>query len=644
MPEKAKGIVKEYGKCLIAIALVAAALVFVWFYVLKGTYMPIQHVSSISDGRFKVSAGCVRSIYIKSADGFEKNIDGVNVYIKDASGKEVWKSDKALAGISDQEYLQIFDSDPETGINLSNGTYFIGTDQDEGKTKPYVFKLYENRGSFAKIYAAIALEILLIVIIFMFIYVRKDMGAHKVFLILAIAFGIFINTIFPPLSVPDEASHFKEAYENSSVFLYGFMKEKIQVGNENYRLMVRATDYDSIFYLHDISSIAGWYEGLTDKAELIRVPLDYDSSVTADSIYSYLPASLGITVARGLRLNGRWLLYLGRMTAFAACIFLIYMAIKRMPKNKYLMMTIALLPQSMFSFASYSYDGINLALCIFAVGYVMYLYSEKPKKMILRIAVLLAAIIFMIPIKMAYLPFILLPLLLIDADMVKAFFKDKKKTLIGIAAVLVILVIAVIGIISIKDTVFGMIGYGSLPDEGLTPESRITVSYVMGHFYDITQRYYETLRFGSPNYLVQMLGSVPGKLSDGTHSYVMSIFLVIWSLFTMFVCCIGDDDLIIGGVRKTIVFITGISCILLVYTGLLLGETLIMNWRIMGIQGRYFLPVLALSPMIFMIRSFKISEKTRKNLILIGNLGVFVLYYFGAFIYYATHYFWGVDV
>ncbi len=650
MKHKIIDFLKKYRYGIITILVVCLVLAFFWGYIIKDTYMPVQHISSVTDGGFNVTTGEIRTISIKTADGYERDMNGITVSIKDTNGNEVWSGGADKIDVSEEEapektgsnadYDLIFESEAGGGISLPTGRYFIGTDQDTGDFKSFIFNIHEYRSSYGKLYLIISVEIMLIsLLVIILIYNREKVGLHKTFLLLAIAFGILVNTIFPPLSVPDEKVHFREAYEASSSLYNKLNFNHLPTMDFNGKIFVRATDYDSIMYLHDMASVAGWYEGIWDKADYRYVPVDFDSTVTTRTVYVYVPASVGIIIARGLRLNGRWMLYMGRFTSFALCLLILYLSVKLLPRKKELMTLIALMPQCIYLFMSYSYDGLNLALCFLIVSLIFNLCENTDGKRIVKLIVLCLTLLLMIPIKMAYFPYVLLLLLIINPDRCRKLLSDKKARIVillaGAAAVAVLIPIVISG----WDNIAGMIGFSSTGQFETSPESRISLGYVLSDIPSTIKRYYNTVWYNSGNYLSQMVGAVSGGLRDGIHTYRMPAILLIFETVVVLLSATENDNRSIGWLRKLIVWITGILCILMIYTGLLLGDTKVVDWRITGVQGRYFLPVLFLLPMGVDITAIKIDED-KKNIISIAGCAItFLLFFFLAFYYYATNYF-----
>ena len=71
---------------------------------------------------------------------------------------------------------------------------------------------------------------------------------------------------------------------------------------------------------------------------------------------------------------------------------------------------------------------------------------------------------------------------------------------------------------------------------------------------------------------------------------------------------------------------------------MLLDFTTVDGWRILGIQGRYFLPIMTLIPLLFNGKRYEIRMNNR--MLCIAGCGVVnVIYVFFIFIHYATNFF-----
>ena len=99
------------------------------------------------------------------------------------------------------------------------------------------------------------------------------------------------------------------------------------------------------------------------------------SHVASKSWYVYLPSALMLALVRICGGSGHLLLLLGRLTNLFMVTALIAISIKVIPKGKVFVACLGLLPETIYLANSFSYDGINLGLCILLASYFYYLYD-----------------------------------------------------------------------------------------------------------------------------------------------------------------------------------------------------------------------------------------------------------------------------
>ena len=72
--------------------------------------------------------------------------------------------------------------------------------------------------------------------------------------------------------------------------------------------------------------------------------------------FSYLPQALMIQLGRFLHLPFTWIYQLGRLGNLILYCGVIFLAIRKIPFGKRIMMVLALMPTAMFSAVTYTYD------------------------------------------------------------------------------------------------------------------------------------------------------------------------------------------------------------------------------------------------------------------------------------------------
>ena len=196
---------------------------------------------------------------------------------------------------------------------------------------------------------------------------------------------------------------------------YGFydVVDEYYVDEYGNRIM-RETDADSITYLHNAASIGRWYAtfGEPADAEEMTVITKRTGVPTTTPLYAYVLPSMGVTLARLCKMNGHWLLLMGRLFNLCGTAAIMAFALFLLPGAKKYFCVLGLLPEVIYILASYSYDALNLALCFLSVAYFFYMIDEGKKVTIRNILIFVGIVFLMIPIKLVYAPLLGLLLLI----------------------------------------------------------------------------------------------------------------------------------------------------------------------------------------------------------------------------------------
>ena len=206
---------------------------------------------------------------------------------------------------------------------------------------------------------------------------RKKASMERIFAVCGLFLGILYLTVLPPLSAPDEVSHYISAYRLSSVLLgqpaadeegrvyireqdafildgslepgEGFPETGEEVGASVLGQTLTEQTYRTI---HDVGI---GKQGDNELVTTIRTPV-------ATTPVAYLPQALGIAVGRLLGLGGIGLLYLGRLGNLMFYVAAVWYGMKRLPFGKEILFGVCLFPMTLHLTASFSYDTMILAL------------------------------------------------------------------------------------------------------------------------------------------------------------------------------------------------------------------------------------------------------------------------------------------
>lgn len=179
--------------------------------------------------------------------------------------------------------------------------------------------------------------------------------------------GLVLCFLTPPFQVPDEPWHFARAYQLSEGTLFGTRWSPTQAGGELPTSLWRV-----IRRTHVEPGVAG-HPGRRYPARVIPAALEIPllpeqrerRHFPATILYApvvYLPQSAAIALGRVARAPPLALLYLGRVTNLLCFLLLIAWAVERTPAAPWVFAAVALTPMALFEAASVAADPVVLAI------------------------------------------------------------------------------------------------------------------------------------------------------------------------------------------------------------------------------------------------------------------------------------------
>ena len=260
------------------------------------------------------------------------------------------------------------------------------------------------------------------------LFIRRKMTLEALFAVSVLCLGGIYSLVLPPLSAPDEVSHYISAYECSNRLM------GLPSVNEKGLIQIRPEDA----WLEDVAADDGSAEGGDEKPVILgqslteetyrriheersgeneavhRENVQSSSSQGAGQMASsyqfsvrttplaYGPQAFGFVLARLLGLGSLGLLYLGRLfnlLFFAAAGFL---TLRRLPFGKTAVFAVYLLPMNLHLVSSLSYDVLITAFCGYFTAVCMDL-AYKADRVKWKDVVLLAFLLAVMgPCKMVY--------------------------------------------------------------------------------------------------------------------------------------------------------------------------------------------------------------------------------------------------
>lgn len=452
---------------------------------------------------------------------------------------------------------------------------------------------------------------------------------ERLFVSALLILGLFYMVVFPPNSVPDEIYHLQASYKYSNIVLGEEVDGRtISVRNEDRplfedsRVGVSATHYREV--LENVSLFA------TEEGE-------YGVQISNISISSNPPqvkfaSVIGVSLGRLLNLGAYPVYYLGRLFNLLWFAFLAFLAVRFTPFGKSAFMAVSLLPMTLHTAASYSYDpsimGMSLlltALCLRAI------FGEG--KISAKLLVAIAVLVFLIaPCKVIY-TFIALLVPFIP----KERFESRKVCVlvkVGMLALaaLSVLVLRLPSLLSLASSPAAVASAGSevaLDVRGNETGYFYGMSDVLGDPLGAAWLYLSSIGNLGSWYVETAIG---GSLGWFQGSIVADDLVVFAFMIILLVSSLKSEDMskeISAALRAGLLAIVLIVCVLAA-TSMLFAHTFIGEPYIMGVQGRYVLPVVVL--LLLALQSRKIAYNgNQAPAVLVAAFALNLLYLNGIF-------------
>lgn len=601
-------------------------LILFWNLKLEGISRPTAHIPAAIDGKIRITVGALREIVVQG----ESSDEPLNITIRISSEENRVVYEETFEGITltgDRDTIAQFAK--EEPLSLTPGNYYVEVSTEE-KQIPLHALFIEYNGDYKNLYIGLTVIILLILAAVLVMCERFAWKLETAYVVMSILLGVLLSYVMPPLCAGDEYAHFLESYQLSSKILH------TQDKDDNGYVLLRADDYDSAVYLHDTASISDWFETFERGNVTDMVSAGEKSTVASKSWYVYLPSALMLALVRICGGSGHILLLLGRLTNLLIVTVLIALSIKLIPRGKVFVACLGLLPETIYLANSFSYDGINLGLCILLASYFYYMYDRSEHITWKQLIVYVVLCALMIPVKTVYIWYVFLLLLL---PMKKIALPKKVIALLLAGAGVVVVVIAIKLWPSIS----------SLSTSGLAPSTGeldgVSISYIMNNPKDFitvlgNSLFPELAGFKYPErYLATSFGQVlAADRYAGRDLYTMPAWMCAVIVFTVIISLHDTGENTISGRKRMGMVILGCGMVFGIFMAMYFASTLIVNRKIYGISGRYFLPVYALLPLVVKNRWFELKFDVKKVCMAVMVL-INLFYWFDVFWHYSYVYF-----
>lgn len=586
-------------KRCVFLGVISIVVLLLWKISICETTAPIEQWTE--DGWFEGEGSQIREIRMYVEPLIDEEItDPLScvISIQDEEGHTIWEKEYIDLEVTARERVLLEEYERGKGIDLGIGKYQITNSLSQDETLKVTHKIYTYNGNYYRLFLMCAVTALLFLAVVLILTMRKS-GKYLVpvnFFTALVFMGILFSMIMPPLTVPDEESHFLEAYELSSKMMFSDVQD--EYGN----LYMRKTDRDSITYLHNASTIGRWYADFWEPVNVDEI-VTYAgwSSVSATTpSYAYFLPALGISLARILKVNGHCLLLAGRLFNLLGTAMIMAIALYLVPFSKMYFAILLLLPETVYLVASYSYDAVNFALCFLLVAYFFYMIADGKKVRKQNLIIFFLIFLIMLPIKLVYASFGGL-ILLIPRNQINL----NRKVIITVGA-LGALGIILLAIMRWSDIVALLNGL----EYNTVETQRVSLSYVLENPHSVFRVFVNNLLENTDAYLKGMLGEFVGRERYEIRLDISN--LPIWMMLVLSVLmALGishGKDADVKRWQKAWIAVIGMCSTLLIFFSIYLANNVVTDQTIRSVQGRYFLPLLLLIPA-FISQRADVTEK-----------------------------------
>lgn len=425
----------------------------------------------------------------------------------------------------------------------------------------------------------------------------KNKSVCKQFIFLALIFGFILMIIIPPFQSPDEDSHFKKAYVISRGDFYPSVNED-KVG---YFLPDKMLSYinEKLNYIGDLDKKESYKDVLHGERDTSGFQNYTFQSFSTESVIplGHLAPAVGIFSGKALgyifgleHFSTIYMLYFARLGCLVFYIVMVCLAIRLTPVFKKSFMLIGLLPMSLALAATVSYDGLLISLALLAVALTLRLFLNEEEKLNWKYLTVFSIMgIVFLNIKMVY-SFVMVPLICLP---LKKSFEWKKilKFIISLGSIILV------GTFLIK---FPIPSVSTASSElSLTSQQ---INYILSHPGNMIGVLYNEMFVNRFFYLSGMVGIF------GLLDTYLPVFIYIGILIFMAILIFLDANSYRGKVNiwfksiNILSFCIGVIGIFIAFY--ILWTPMIPGYgigadSISGVQGRYFIPLLVLLPIIF---------------------------------------------
>lgn len=375
--------------------------------------------------------------------------------------------------------------------------------------------------------------------------------------------GICFYIVFPRYNFPDFADQFSRSLE-------------VSMGNFLSLKNVDGIGGSGNFFPSNLLNIQNGGEELDWSNKTAYV----FSNLSLYSPVSYFPSALGMKIARMFSNNNLTIFNGGMIGNFIATSILYAYALFQIPYGRKLLYVLMLMPSSLQNMITVAPDGVTTGLCFALIACVLNMKEKKTGISRWNIAVLAILCILLSQYKIVYIVMIFLVYLIPKEQFSSTRQRRIVRLWIPLLAVTCNLLWLLVSTNYLNNTQ-SMIA-------GVRPKEQMI--YVLTHIPTYCKIAFNTLFTNFNNWTQMFVGKEIGKFNIPISSLVYESMLVI----SIAIVCINHDVPYHGWKDILWTLLVFLAVCALIFTSLYIQWTPYKDSLIIGIQGRYFIPIMPL--------------------------------------------------
>jgi uncharacterized membrane protein len=419
----------------------------------------------------------------------------------------------------------------------------------------------------------------------------ENLTPIRFFTITAAIFGLIFIAITPPFQTPDEPIHFYREYQISTGHLLLEQHDRV-AGGYLPKSLAKTVSVTADNPTLKFDPNAKYTVHKTKEALSIDLKPEskqlYDLSATAYySPIAYIPQAIGVLMARLAHMPPVLMMYLGRAMNLAAWITLIGLAIRFMPYRKWAMVSIGLLPMAVFDSISLGADVMFYGLLAVSVALILRAAYKKEQLSTHYLIVLTAILAALTLTKQIGFLFVFLVLLIPTISLGIRRRELQKR------AALLLIPLAVFGTWFILISQLNLLNTSDFHPEP-SAQTKFILERPFGYLNVLYRTYFFTPSDGVARSFIGNFGWVDAPLSEliANVGYIGLAFLLLVGYGK-------QRPSRLSRLSKFLLMLIGLLYALAVTTALYIYYNPLHYKTIIGLQGRYFWPLLVLAIPLF---------------------------------------------